>query len=115
MFRANLAIAAAAALLTAVGLGAPANATLLHPDTALSSVDNCSDGPTFVCDAGPTGGTPPYTVTFTAVTNATITHYFARSVVGTCTLGSISEVDITVTDAAGGHFFDPWRWRCQRD
>lgn len=112
MVRVNLPIAAAVLLLAAVGIAAPANAAQLHPDTALTSLDNCSDGPTFVCDAVPSGGTPPYTVTFTAVANAAITHHGLRSVAGTCTVGVRSEVDITVTDAAGGHFFDPWFWVC---
>ena len=113
MLRTTVAISAAT-LLTAIGMSAPAYAAQVHPSTALSVNSNCSDGPSFVCTATPSGGTPPYTVTFTPVTNATITHHGLYSVAGTCTLGVMSEVDNTVTDSAGGRVFTRVTWLCQR-
>lgn len=111
MLRATLAIASTI-LFTAFGVSAPANAAQLRPSTPLTSLDNCSDGPTFICSAVPSGGTAPYTVTFTSVANATITHHGLRSVTGTCTVGVLSKVDITVTDAVGSQFLDHEFWVC---
>jgi hypothetical protein len=118
MFRVNLAIIVAA-LLTAIGMSTPAYAAQLrpgtaqlHPNTALTVNDNCSDGPTFVCTDIPSGGTPPYTVTFTPVANATITHRGLHNVSGTCTVGVRSEMDSTVTDSVGAQVFIDDFWVC---
>jgi hypothetical protein len=88
-----------------IGAAAAACAALVVPAANASGtpqvVVNCESGSgRFLCAGSVSGGTAPYTITWTAVTHATITRTGGATAQGTCSPGTV-DVRMNVRDAAG--------------
>jgi hypothetical protein len=103
---------AAVALTLAGGLAMPASASA----TALSAQVRCGSGAkhAFDCDLTVSGGTLPYTTTWSSDSGAPFTYTDTYHALGTCTYNSHT-VQVSVTDSTGQNVIVYSFFRCTYD
>lgn len=102
LLRRPLAIIAVLAVLLALGGSVRPPAAHASGTLTITLVDCTSGNSHFECTASVSGGVTPYSYTWQAISNATITSNLHSSyALGVCTSGQFSSVKATVQDSVG--------------